>query len=214
MNLTQFKTRKDASVHVAQLIEQAITTELLDHNNCTISLSGGSTPKQCYQILSRAELAWSKVNITLTDERCVPIEHEDSNTRMFNEQLVQNNAVCARIIPIEDISSERHFAAVLLGMGEDGHFASIFPDSPEKNLALDITQPPGSLKVHTEASEHQRITMNLAALNQTEHLLMLIFGDAKLELIKQLDSGNNNPNLPVISLLKQKHPSLSIFWAP
>ena len=208
MNIVECTSRKAASTQTAQLIEASIRATLEKQPTSQIAVSGGSTPVQCYEFLSQTDLAWARVNITLTDERIVPTNHIDSNTRMLKQHLIHNEAKQANFVDMMDMPLSEPFSAVLLGMGEDGHFASIFPDSAERGVALDTTNPAGVLTVQTKASVHSRCTFNLSALLNSSHIFLLAYGQVKREMIE------NPAGLPVETLLKQANPQIQIIWAP
>ena len=104
------------------------------------------------------------------------------------------------------------FACTLLGMGEDGHFASLFPDYANLARALDSHAPPGFVAVSTAASPHPRISMNLAALLESREILLLIFGEAKKRVLRR--AGKPHSRLPVARLLAQSRTPVRIIWAP
>ena len=204
----EHRSRESASREIAQRIASVIQEELRNHPRTTIAVSGGATPQRCYAHLCREPLPWSEVTITLTDERCVPDDHEDSNTRMLREALLKHHARNAVFAKPSEFTFEHPFTAVLLGMGADGHFASIFPDAPEREAALDLCLPPGVLAITTAASPYARETFNLKALTQTEHLMLLVFGEDKREVLQQ------PTGLPIEHLLKQTHAPVQVHWAP
>ncbi len=208
MNLTLCDNQQQASRLAAQIIADAIVTQLAQQKVATVALSGGSTPKQCYQHLSAMEIPWVHVGVTLTDERQVPEDHKDSNMRMLREQLFTGHAAQAHLVPLTNLTYDSPFAAVLLGMGEDGHFASIFPDSNDAAAALDKQQPPGCVDITTNASIYSRTTLNLSAINHTTHLLMLAFGEAKRDLLE------HSAGLPINVLFAQTRPAVNVIWAP
>ena len=171
-------------------------------------MSGGSTPLACYQLLSAKNLDWQEVIITLTDERCVPVTHPDSNTLMIRNHMLVGQAAEGQFIDIREVDLTSPFDAVLVGMGEDGHFASIFPDSPQLHDALNLRKPPGWFHTTTSASEHERTSLNLSALIHTSSVILLAFGARKQAIL------NNPTGFPVAGLLEQEQTPVEIIWAP
>jgi 6-phosphogluconolactonase len=201
-----FQDRASASDFAAQVIEAAVKARLRHQQRCTFVASGGSTPAACLEILSRAELPWSRVDVTLTDERLVPADHEDSNQRMLRKILLQGHAAEAQLVPIEnaDIATLVPTACALVGMGEDGHFASIFPDSPQLAQALDSA--PEVLEVETPSSPCRRATMTLDAIRASDVVLLLVFGDRKRNILE------NPGGFPIEHLLNGG--PTTVIWAP
>ena len=104
------------------------------------------------------------------------------------------------------------FAAALLGMGADGHFASLFPDADGLEDGLDPDSEVLCTAVETKASSHPRVSMTMAALSRADDVLLLLFGDDKR---RTLDAAmSSDTDLPVARLLRQKRAPVSIYWAP
>ena len=105
------------------------------------------------------------------------------------------------------------FDAVVLGMGEDGHFASLFPGSPGLADALDVAAPPACVPMQAPSAPVQRLSLNLAALRATRRLMLFVTGTAKRELLQAAAAGADPLRLPVAALLQQ-WPEVEVFWAP
>lgn len=205
--LHAFTTRSEASTAAATALATAITDQLTQQTHATVVASGGSSPSECFGALSREPLAWSKVRITLSDERCVAADHPDSNERMVREQLMIGPAASASFYSPEQPLPEP-FAAVLLGMGADGHFASLFADASTLAAGLDLAESALVLPINTTASPHPRISMPLARLLRTDCLILLAFGADKRAVI------DNPLDKPVQALFEQSITPVQIYWAP
>ena len=189
----------------------------------TVALSGGSTPVQLYKELSRTDLKWDKTHIFIVDERFVPIDHSDSNYRMINETLLSRIDIPEQNIhpvptekdsPDESAISYEHemvsflnlsslsvpeFDLVLLGLGDDGHTASLFPGSSalteKDHFAVSVTPQ--------NKSGHERITITFPVINSSRNIIFLVTGSNKAEVVKDVLE-NENCNLPSASVRPYK----------
>ena len=201
-----FPDRISASFFAARQIAAAVKAPLNYQQRCTLVASGGGTPLMCLRLLSNIELPWHRVDVTLTDERLVPADHEESNQLMLRETLLQRNAADAQFIPVEQIDIEAVIpsACALVGMGEDGHFASIFPDSPQLDQALESGA--SILEIDTPSSPYRRATMSLGAIRSSDSIILLAFGEEKRKILE------NSIGYPVEHLLNTG--PITIIWAP
>ena len=192
MNFHEFDTRADAATAAGKRIISALHRRLETDDSAAIVVSGGSTPAPVYSYMAHKELDWHRVHVLLSDERWVAANHPDSNENMLRTALERSRAAYAQIVPIVDLTksidkrcSELNeeigslplpFTSVLLGMGDDGHFASLFPDASELPQALDLQSPDSFVPVATASSPYPRISMTLAALLRSDEILLLISG--------------------------------------
>ena len=227
ISFQEYPDRSAASVATAQMLAGCIARQWQADNRASIVVSGGSSPAECFDALSRKVLPWSDVTVVPSDERWVPNTHKDSNERFIHERLLQNQASAGHILPLfrkglqlteaaHSIESDLKraalpFACVLLGMGEDGHFASLFPDFDGLAQALDPHSTHLIVPVSTAASPYQRISLTLTALHQTAHTALLIFGQPKRLVFEAAMNGDRN--YPVQKLLTNLSSSLTVFWA-
>ena len=206
-----FSSRDAASAAAAETIAASLRQTLTEQSDASLVVSGGSTPKDCLQQLAVSTLDWSKVTVTLTDERCVPVEDSLSNEAMVRRTLLQARAKQAKFVSLMDANLPDltlPSAITLLGMGEDGHIASLFPDLPQLDKLLDTTQPAGVFEVTTAASPVARRSMNLSLLLNTDSILLLAFGDSKRNVLEQ------ETHLPVHSVASQSQTPVAVYWAP
>ena len=190
--------------------------------------SGGSTPEPVYDRLSRWPLDWSRVDVTLGDERWVAPSSPDSNQRMLQALLLKNAAAAARLTPLwrpaespesaaELVDAEMAgllpFDVNLLGMGEDGHFASLFPGNPAlaEGLDLDGQRLCIAVPAGAPAPPQPRISLTLRALIASRLIILLVTGEAKRRV---LDAAMEGMALPVRALLAQDRAPVHILWAP
>ncbi|HEY8004831.1 MAG TPA: 6-phosphogluconolactonase [Phenylobacterium sp.] len=180
--------------------------------------TGGRSPGPVYDRLSRAELDWAHVAVTLSDERQVDAGSPNSNARLLRERLFVGRAASAQFLPLTDYAEPAlkkltPFDATMLGMGEDGHVASLIPGSPAMALAME----PEGQALTAESPQGfgsppvARITLTLAALLQSRAIFLLIAGEAKRQVIERAQAGED---LPVRAILKQDRAPVRIFWTP
>ena len=224
-----FKSRSEASSAAADLLAGLLKDALSKDTKAQVSLivSGGSTPGPCFDQLSAEVMDWSRVTVLPSDERWVPGTDPDSNERLIKSRLLQGPAGQGNVLPFfrEDIEAKqapqtierdlenlvRPFTASLLGMGEDGHFASLFPDFEELPKALDPQGKVQCIMVQTAGSPHLRISLTLSALLDSACIVLLIFGEAKRAV---LDSAMNaGSGYPIESLLQHVSTPLMVIWA-
>jgi 6-phosphogluconolactonase len=223
-----FDTRDEASMAAAKRISAALTRRLDTQSEASLVVSGGTSPTKCLAELSRSDVDWQRVYVLLSDERWVSAEDEDSNEKLVRETLLQDRATEARLLPVYDRNTDiadrcealdeeirrlpTPFACSLLGMGEDGHFASLFPGADNLEQGLDVDGPRLCMPVVTAASPHPRVSLTLAALSRSDQVVLLIFGAAKREIYERATSSGNT--YPVSRLLLQKRAPVHVYWAP
>lgn len=223
-----FETREAASIAAAGQIVSALKRRLDAEGEASLVVSGGTSPARCLAELSAATLDWENVHVIPSDERWVDPSNEDSNENMIRNTLLQQNAANATLhglyepdmtvdercekFGLEYRSLPFPFACALLGMGADGHFASLFPDAKNLKSGLDPEFASLCLPVRTTASPYERISLTLSALSRSDEIALLIFGDDKWETLQAAKS--NGDKLPVSRLIRQKRAPVRVFWAP
>lgn len=225
-----FDSRAEASAAAAALLAELVRMGLSSspHAQASLVVSGGSTPGPCFDLLSRESMDWSRVTVTPSDERWVPADHPDSNERLIRTRLLRNRAAGGKVLPLYRAGAEaaqapplvqagladtaQPFSAVLLGMGEDGHFASLFPDFEHLPAALDPATPEPCIVVQTASSPHLRISLTLSALLNSEHIVLLIFGWKKRGVFEAAQGGGSA--YPVEALLRHSGKPVTVIWAP
>ena len=221
--MTQIKTAIDMAA-ISQLLADDIHTQLVKaidaRGKASIALSGGTSPARCMQLLSEKDLDWSKVTITLSDERWLPEDHPRSNHLLIKNNMLINKAKDSHFLPlyceaenIEDGAkklqktleeslqpSQGGFDVCLLGMGADGHFASLFPDSEQ--LSDGLTSDNLLIAVESPSVPEKRISMTLNCITKASKIYLLIAGKEKCRILQNvLDQKEGRPNLPIESLV-------------
>jgi 6-phosphogluconolactonase len=152
-------------------------------------LAGGSTPKAVYEALSDSDLDWNRWHVWWSDERVVPPDHPDSNERMAREALLDRVSVPAeQVHPLRatDVALPDRFDLILLGIGPDGHCASLFPGDP----ALDATGPIAFVERPGLPPYHPRLTLTYPVLNGARTTALLVGGAKKREVVARVLAGD------------------------
>lgn len=208
--------------HVAAGLEQDIAAR----GTASLAVSGGGTPRNMFRQLSGFELDWSRVWITLVDERWVEPADPDSNERLVREQLLQNRAGKARFVGLKSADADpgqgiaaasrqlarvpRPFTRVILGMGADGHTASWFPRADNLRELLDPTGDAGLGATDPVTAPHLRITLNLPAVLQSRGIIVHVTGEEKRSVLESAGASR----VPVAAILEQETTPVTIWWAP
>lgn len=217
------------SAALADSSARCLADALSQRRRAALVVPGGRTPAPWFQRLREAELEWSRIDVTLSDERWVEPTESASNEALVRRELLQGRAAAARFTGLKTTAATaadgaaaawqqleaiaRPFDLVVLGMGEDGHFASLFPDDPASSAGLSPATTPGCVAVQAPAEPRERLSLNLCALLQCRRLALLVTGEHKWSLLEQQQQGGASP-LPVRTLLRQQVAPLSIWWAP
>ncbi|WP_300271252.1 6-phosphogluconolactonase [Halomonas sp.] len=218
-------SRKRLALQLAEAVAEALRADLATQARALLVLSGGSTPVPFLEALAGCDLPWERVQVTLADERWVAEDAADSNARLVREHLLKGPAAAATFVPLTtaDATPEQGAAAVaeriealawpasvvILGMGGDGHTASLFPDSRELGLAL--TTEAAVVAVRTPSQPQPRITLSAERLHQARrHVLHITGGDKRAVLARAL-AGDDVRELPIRAFLACP---LATYWAP
>lgn len=220
-----YGTAEEAAMAAAEAIADWLHAGLSENDRASFVGTGGSSPGPVYDLLATLPLPWEQISVTLSDERWVPPTAPDSNARQLRERLLTGEAASARFIPLwsdaptaEDAAEAAEMAledlfpadVILLGMGEDGHIASLFPGSPVLEEGLDPFG--GSLVIAVPTGDPaptvERISLTLYALKQSFLTVVLIRGEAKRRIIEERDG------LPIHALFRASDMPVRVIWSP
>jgi len=225
-----FESRDAMAGRMADLIEEAVSSDPVAEIRGEIAVSGGSTPQALYENLAQRDLPWPQICVTLVDERWVPADHPRSNEAFIRKAFVAadgvnitglyNGAISPQVGTVDIAGSldqlRKPFDVVVLGLGEDGHTASWFPHADGLDDALNGVNKVTTIKAQKSAvtgDEIDRITLTLAAVKDAKIIILLIAGDDKRKAFEKALEPGAIEDMPVRAILRAR-PDMWVCWAP
>jgi 6-phosphogluconolactonase len=224
-NIRVFRDPRDLAEAAVQMFVEETEKAIKETGRFAVALAGGSTPKRAYEMLATEyggeDLDWGKVHVFFGDERCVPPDHEDSNYRMAYKALLSRVSVGSihrirgELSPHEAaVLYEEELAAffegpprldlILLGLGEDGHTASLFPRTP----ALEVTDR-WVVENPVEKLGSMRLTLTVPTINAARKVVFLVAGAGKARALREILEGDADPRDYPAKLVR---PSSGAVW--
>ncbi|VVE69391.1 6-phosphogluconolactonase [Pandoraea captiosa] len=217
-----FPTREAQAHALANAVVAGIDEALTIRRRALLAVSGGTSPKAFLAQLARLPVAWRDVDITLVDDRWLPADHADSNARLVAETLLPG-ATGARWLPLVDTSTSAELQVrtlnstwthgvpqvCVLGMGEDGHTASLFADAPQWRDAT--TTHDKFVLVQPQNAPYQRVSWSLAALAACDKLILQIQGPAKRAVLEAAQA--NEQDNAISRLIHLEGVKIDVFWS-
>lgn len=228
IKMAEFSSRPALDQALAQRVAEILQQAISERDKAVLVVSGGSTPIGFFQQLSKIALAWEKVVVTLADERWVDSHHQDSNEKLLRENLLINQASTAKFLPLKNravnalegqpvcessLSLLGQFDLVILGMGCDGHTASLFPEAANLAVGLSMSCSMQCIAVEPHSAPHQRISMTLPRLLNSRQIIVHITGHEKREILMQAASITDQKQLPVSAVIQQQQTPVTVYWA-
>jgi 6-phosphogluconolactonase len=227
-----FPSKAEMVAALAAEIADDLAAGVAQRGGASLVATGGSTPGPLYDVLAQKPLDWSRVEVTLSDERWVGPADPASNEHLVRERLLHGPAAAARLVPLKTASPDpesaiaeveaalaamrRPFDVALLGMGADGHVASLFPGAPELAQALDDAAGRRACAVRREgaAGAAARLSLTRLALLDARRIVVLIEGEEKLAVYRRAASGDDLAAMPIRMVLQQNRAPAQVWWAP
>ncbi|MQT11415.1 6-phosphogluconolactonase [Rhizobiales bacterium Sp-1] len=228
--LNVFPDRGALAAALAGAVADSLRQRIARDGAASLAVSGGRTPERFFEALGGIDLDWSKVTVTLVDERWVDETSDRSNAALVRRALLAGRASAATFVPLYNgaatpdegrdavertIAALPHpFAAVILGMGDDGHTASFFPGGDHLAAAVDLDNPARVTTMHAGGAGEARITLTLAELLRTDHLALHIEGDGKKAVLEKAQGDGPILDMPIRAALCQSVRPITIYWSP
>ncbi len=206
----------------ADFAATALQNDLTKNQKASLVIPGGNTPRHYLPALANCALAWDKITITLSDERWVDVNTHESNENLVTKYLLAHLPQDTKFVGLKtghatpfDAVDEIHqrldsipqpFTLTVLGLGEDGHIASLFPNMSADDQGTSLN----CVAVDKPIAPSPRMSLSLGLLAQSQHIALVVVGKTKRQLLDQL-SEYPNQQIPLVWLLKQCQTLVTIF---
>src|SRR6202046_946687 len=227
---TKFADSDALARNLSDQLAANLRTAIAARGLASLVVSGGKSPTKLFELLRVETLDWSRVCVALVDERWVDPSDPGSNEKLVRDVLLKDAAAAARFTglkngaPTPDLGAvsawetfarvPRPFDAVVLGMGDDGHTASLFPGSPNLPSALNQAAAAGCVGMWSPVAPHPRLSLNLTALLDSRRVVLLITGDSKWRTFTAACAPGPEQDMPIRAVLRQSRAPVDVMWSP
>ena len=214
---------EDLSHKIVEILKQSINSD----GRASLAVSGGRTPIPLLEALSDLKLDWSSVDLMLVDDRWVEPSHEDSNERLVRAHLIKNKAKKINFVPLKNnnkTAKDGHkfseellqqvkspFDIVVLGVGSDGHTASLFPCSDELTEGMNLNNPCRLIATSPKTAPYERMSLTAKAIIDSKNIFLHLNGSDKLHTLELAMTNKDAMKMPIYYFLEK---GLKIYWSP
>lgn len=224
LNINKFPHNEALTQQLTERVGNILSAAVAERGQGYLVVSGGRTPISFFEQLAQQELPWAQITVLLADDRWLPISHEGSNEGLVRKHLLQHHAASATLVSLltahdtpaeglaelnEKLANLPRFDVVILGMGEDGHTASLFPES--RQLAEDMSTDNAAVAVTPLYAPYERVSLSKSRLLNTQHLFFHLVGSAKATVLAQ--ALRENSQLPASAFLQQNQVPVEVMLA-
>ena len=219
-----FASPAQTGAELAATVAKILTDAIAARGMATLVVSGGSTPIPFFAALQTMKLAWDRITITLTDERFVGRHHADSNEHLLRRHMLHAESPfiplwreglslqeCAAAASSDLTAISKPFDVTILGMGEDGHTASLFPHHPQLRAALAADAPDCMAIDSAPKPPPSRLTLSAKRLMSSEHVFIHIAGPSKRAVLNSTSEHTSPNERPIAVFLR--HPNAHVYWS-
>jgi len=215
------------ALDLCQCIGEILTEAIRKKGRASMAVSGGSTPISLFKEFSLLSIDWTKIDLTLADDRWVDAKNADSNELLVRTHLIRNKAAKVNFISLKNdaktakegqIYSEKMlrkitlpFDVVVLGMGSDGHTASLFPCSDELPEAMKLNNSNYLISTSPKTAPYERISLTARVILDSKNIFLHLNGSSKLHTLESAMEYKDPNKMPIYTFLKN---GLSIYWSP
>ncbi len=230
-----FEQRSHLFTALVAECQDVLAEAVSKHGQASLLVSGGSTPGPLYEALSKSDLNWKKIKIALVDERWVDEQHSASNEALIRRSLLINNAKNVEFIGMKTAAktakqgqseTESRYAKLaqpftlsIIGMGNDGHTASLFPHAEGLAAALaadnqNLTAAITAIQSEVTGTNTERLTLTRNGLLKSERIIILFTGEDKLAVFNVAQQAGPVEDMPIRAFLNQEEVPVELYWAP